>query len=138
MYRPDARIGTRLAGPFAGDNVYSSTGAGETKTISVKRGKKATLYADFQNDSLFPDDLTVHGTGAARGFSISYFNGTGDVTAKVKAGTWDTLVIAPGRHLTLKVVIKVAASSRSKATFLVTVKSFHGELDAVKVIVNAK
>ena len=98
MRRPDARIGTLAAGPFTGNNVYSATGAGESKTVSVVRGKKGTLYADIQNDGLVADALKVKGTGAATGFTVSYFRGTTNVTAAVKAGTFSTGSLAPRRE----------------------------------------
>ena len=77
-------------GPFAGDDVYSATAAGETKTISVARGQAGTLYVSIQNDGLFADAFKIKGTGAARGFTVSYFKGTTNVTAKVEAGTFST------------------------------------------------
>lgn len=137
LLRPDARIGTHLAGPFAGNNVYSASGAGEAKTISVPRGHRGTLYADVQNDGLFTDTFKVHGTGAARGFTVSYFKGTTNVTAQVAAGTFSTGSLAPGAHVTLKVVVKVAASSANTGTFLVKATSPGPPADSVKVIVKA-
>lgn len=137
LLRPDARIGTHPAGPFAGNNVYSATAAGESKTISVGRGHTGTFYADIQNDGLFADTFKVHGTGTASGFTVSYFKGTTNVTAQVNAGTYSTGSLAPGAHVTLKVVVKVAASSASSGKFLVKATSPGTPPDAVKAIVKA-
>ena len=111
IQRPDARIGTAAAGPFAGNNVYSATGAGEGKTISVSRGHSGTLYVDIQNDGLSADTLKVTGPGGAQGFTVTYFHGATNVTSQVRAGTYSTGSLAPGAHVTIKVVIKVASGS---------------------------
>jgi hypothetical protein len=138
IQRPDARIGTAAAGPFTGNNVYSASGAGESKTISVQRGHSGTLYADIQNDGLSTDTLKVTGPGGAQGFTLTYFQGATNVTSQVLAGTWSTGSLAPGAHVTLKVVIKVAAGSANSGTFLVSARSLPGvPVDAVKAIVNA-
>jgi len=138
ILRPDARIGTAAAGPFVGNNVYSAAGAGEAKTISVQRGHSGTLFADIQNDGLMADTLKVTGPGGAHGFTLTYFHGATNVTSQVLAGTFSTGSLAPGAHLTLKVVIRVAAGSANSGTFLITARSQPGApVDAVKAIVNA-
>jgi hypothetical protein len=138
IQRPDARIGTRAAGPFVGNNVYNAAGAGEGKTISVHRGHSGTLYADIQNDGLSADTLKVTGPGGAQGFTLTYFHGATNVTSQVLSGTYSTGNLAPGAHVTIKVVIKVALGSANSGTFLITARSQPGvPVDAVKAIVNA-
>lgn len=138
ILRPDARIGTAAAGPFVGNNVYGAAGAGEAKTISVQRGHSGTLYADIQNDGLAAAAFKVTGPGGAHGFTLTYFHGATNVTWQVLAGTYSTGSLAPGAHLTLKVVIKVAAGSANSGTFLISARSQPGApVDAVKAIVNA-
>jgi hypothetical protein len=138
ILRPDARIGTAAAGPFSGNNVYSASGAGEAKTISVQRGHSGTLYVDIQNDGLTADTLKVTGPSGVQGFTLTYFHGATNVTSQVLAGTYSTGSLAPAAHLTLKVVIKVAAGSANSGTFLITARSQPGApVDAVKAIVNA-
>jgi hypothetical protein len=138
ILRPDARIGVAAAGPFVGNNVYSSTGVGESKAIGVPRGMSGTLYADIQNDGLVADTFLVHGTGTASGFSVAYFTGTTNVTTQVKAGTFSTGRLAPGAHRTIRVVVKVAATSAASATFLIRATSAPGtQPDAVKAVVKA-
>jgi hypothetical protein len=138
IQRPDARIGTAAAGPFIGNNVYSAAGSGEAKTISVQRGHSGTLYGDIQNDGLSADTLKVTGPAGAQGFTLTYFRGATNVTSQVLAGTWSTGSLAPAAHVTLKVVIKVAAGSANSGTFLISARSQPGvPVDAVKAIVNA-
>jgi hypothetical protein len=138
IQRPDARIGTAASGPFLGNNVYSASGAGEAKAISVVRGHSGTLYVDIQNDGLAADTLKVTGPGGAQGFTLHYFHGTTDVTSQVLAGTYSTGSLARGAHLTLRVVIHVAAGSAASGTFLISARSQPGvPVDAVKAIVDA-
>jgi hypothetical protein len=138
MERPDARIGTSAAGPFIGNNIYSATAAGERKTISVARGAKGTFFVDVQNDGKLPDTLRLIGTGGATGFTVSYYSGLTNVTAAVLAGTFVTPTLAPGARFSLKVVVKLAATTASTATFLIKASSRPGvPVDAVKATVNA-
>ena len=138
ILRPDARIGTAVAGPFVGNNVYSPIGTGETKAISVKRGHSGTLYVNVQNDGLFTDNLKVTGPGGAHGLTVSYFHGATNVTSQVHAGTFSTGDISPSGNVTLKVVVKVAAGSASSITILLRARSLPwAQVDAVIAIVNA-
>jgi hypothetical protein len=138
ILRPDARIGTSAAGPFSGNNVYSPTGAGESKTISVARGHSGTLFLNFQSDGLLADTLTITGTGTAHGFTVTYFRGATNVTSQVKNGTYSTGSLAPGGSSTLKMVVKLSASSANVGSFLIKAKSLPGTSpDAVKATVKA-
>ena len=138
MQRPDARIGTSAAGPFIGNNIYSATAARERKTISVARGAKGTFFVDVQNDGKLPDALRLIGTGGATGFTVKYYSGPTNVTAAVLAGTFTTPRLAPGARFSLKLVVKLAATTASTATFLIKASSRPGvPVDAVKATVNA-
>ncbi|MDX6481135.1 MAG: hypothetical protein QOG85_1645 [Gaiellaceae bacterium] len=139
ILRPDARIGAAAAGPFAGNNVYNAAGTNEGKTISVARGDSGTLYVDIQNDGLSADTLKLTGPGGAHGFTLSYFQGSTNVTSQVLAGTYSTASLTPGAHVTIRVLIKVASGSAASGTFLISARSAPGvPVDAVKAIVNAK
>jgi hypothetical protein len=138
LLRPDARVGTAAAGPFTGNNVYSSNGVGENKTFNVHRGHSGTLYVDFQNDGLTADSLKVTGPSGANGFNLHYFHGATNVTSQVLAGTYSTGSLAIGAHVTLRVVVAVSTNSDPSSTFLISARTAPGvPIDAVKVIVNA-
>jgi hypothetical protein len=136
--RPDAQIGPDAAGPFLGNNVYSSTANGESKTISVPRGHVGTVFLKIQSDGLRNDTLEVKGTGSAQGFAVHYFSGSTNVTTEVLDGTFSTGSLAPGASTTLRMNVAVASSSASNGTFLVAARSSSGiPRDAVKAIVHA-
>ncbi len=136
---PDARIGLASAGPFTGNGIYSPTAVGESRSRFVTRGKTGTFYVNFQNDGLVAAAFKIKGTGGARGITVRYYRGGTNVTTAVKAGTYSTGSIAARGSLTLRVVVAVAASSASSASFLVKATSVAGTpADSVKAIVRAR
>jgi hypothetical protein len=138
LLRPDARVGTDAGGPFTGNNIYSATGSGESKSISVKRGHSGKLFVDVQNDGLTAASLAVTGPHGSHGFDLHYFQGASNVTAQVLSGTFSTGSLQPGAHLTLKVVIDVAHGSDNSGTFVVTARSGSGiPVDGVRLKVDA-
>ena len=111
---PDARIGVASAGPFTGNGVYSPTGVGESRTITVTHRKTATFYVNIQNDGLVAAAYTIKGTGGAKGITVRYFRGATNVTTAVKAGTYSTGAIAARGSVTIKMVVTVAAVEREQ------------------------
>lgn len=139
ILRPDARIGTSASGPFTGNNVYSASGSGETRTISIRRGHTDHLFVDLQNDGLTADALKVTGPDGSQGFRLKYFLGGSDVTSHVVHGNFSTGNLPPGGHLTLKVVVKVGHASAGSGTFVITARSGPGiPTDAVRAKVDAR
>ena len=105
----------------------------------MARGSSGTLFVSIQDDGLLDDTFTVLGTGAANGFTVTYFRGSTNVTGQVRAGTFSTGNLAPGGSTTLKMVVKLSATSANSGTFPVTAKAGPGTpADAVKAIVKAK
>ncbi len=91
---PDSMIGGTRTGHFAGNGVYSSTGAGEVRTLTIKRGKSEICYLKIQNDGLVAATFAIKATGGANGIKARYFQGTNNVTPGVDAGTYSTGSIA--------------------------------------------
>ena len=136
--RPDARIGTHAGGPFLGNDVYSTGGPSQNKTISVARGHTGVLFVSVQNDGLVADTLKVTGNAGAHGFHVRYFQGSHNVTSQVVTGTFSTGSLAPQAQVKLKVVIKVSPGSDSSATFVIAPRSPGGLVDVVRAKVHAK
>jgi hypothetical protein len=135
---PDASIGGTTTGHFVGGNVYSSTGAGEVRSMHVNRGHTGSAFMQIQNDGLVPASFQLKGTGAAQGFAVHYFAGASNITADVLAGTYSTPIIAPRSHVLLRMNVSVAHSSAATATFIATYRSTSGTPhDAVRAVVHA-
>jgi hypothetical protein len=138
LRQPDASIGGHAAGPFTGNGVYSSTGAGESRMATIARGKSRTFYAKIQNDGLVPASFTITGAGGANGIATSYHRGASNITASVRAGTYSTGLIPARSAVLLKMVVTVANSSAMSATFVVSARSQTGTTpDGVRAIVHA-
>jgi hypothetical protein len=138
LTQPDARIGRREAGPFIGNNVYSPTGVGESRAVSIRRGHKATVFVSIENDGLVAAAYTVKGTGAARGITVQYHRGATNITAGVRAGTYSSGAIAAGNSVVLRMDVTAAKTSAATATFLVRLASIAGTTpDAVRAVVTA-
>jgi hypothetical protein len=135
---PDASTGATAAGHFAGDNVYSSTGAGEVRDARVKRGGRVTSYVKIQNDGLVAASFDIRGTGGAHGITARYFRGRTNITTEVQAGIYSTASLAPRASVVLRVVVRAGTSSAARATFLTTARSQAGTpRDAVRLVAKA-
>ena len=138
--QPDAYI-LALGGTagVAGTGIYSATASGESKSLTVARGKKGTFYLKFRNDGLVSDSYLLHATGSARGYSTTYTTVAGSsVTSQIKAGTYTTGALLPGGILTVRLVVNVAKSAGNSASFLIKATQNGVPADAVKAIVKAK
>ena len=136
---PDAAIGD-FSGNYVGTNIYGAASAGQTKTISIERGKNSYFPVLIRNDGLLPAAFTLKGTGAANGYTVTYINydDGADITADVRNGTFSTGTLARGQSFALKMIVKLSASAANSGAFQVTAKSTAGTpSDSVKGIVNA-
>ncbi len=137
--RPDGRV--RLGtGAYRGDNVYNTTGAGQTRTGSAPYGHSISFGVSIQNDGTDPDLFLVKATGAAEsGYRVRYFSGSTNITKAVVAGTFKTATVATGSSalITAKVNVKSTAASGSSVTRLVTLTSVSdgARKDAVAFVV---
>ncbi|HUR15709.1 MAG TPA: hypothetical protein VMZ33_00360 [Candidatus Limnocylindrales bacterium] len=119
-YLPDAQIdGT-------GNNVHNSTGADQTRSARVRPGSAFTFNVLLQNDGIKPDTLRLSAEDVASpGFTVTYRQGTTDITAAVLAGTYESPLIGPGDAFLVRAKVSVAgdAPAASGITRLVTATS---------------
>ena len=136
---PDAEIGI-FSGNYVGNDVYSTTAAGQTKTMSIARGSSQYFPVLIQNDGLLPASFKLEGTGAAADYTVTYINyGNGsNVTAEVRKGSFSTGTLAPGASFAMKMIVKLSATAAAGGTFVVSASSTAGTSpDVVKGIVRA-
>ncbi len=95
---------------YSGDDVYNSTGNGQTVLAKTKRGRLATFQMKVQNDGTGSDTITVDGCASSKGFVVSYSDGVNPITAEVTGGTYSVAGLGPGDEVTLSMSIKVARS----------------------------
>lgn len=123
--RPDGRIKRGSTGSYVGNDVYNTTGAGQTRTGSAVRGGTVTYFVSAQNDAPFADALRLRGTASTSRFRVKYTTGGNGITNSVTAGTYTTPVLAPGATFTVKVEVTVlgAAPVGSSLDATVVIKS---------------
>ncbi len=126
--RPDATVKLAADATALGNNVYNTTGAGQTRAVTTARGTSKTLVVRVGNDGLTTDGFNVRGPGSAGGFTVKYLkgaSGTTDVTAAVVAGTYHMSKVVPDRSAVLRLVVTVAAGTPpgTVGSWLVTAKS---------------
>lgn len=109
--QPDAKIRRSSDAGYVGNDVYNTTGTGQGRSSSNRRGTTATFFVQVQNDGPSPDQFTLRGSAAASGFTVRYLAGATDVTALVVAGAFSTGPVAPGASFTLKVQVAVGGST---------------------------
>jgi hypothetical protein len=113
-HQPDGRIGTSSkVAKMIGDNIYNSTGKGESKSGKVKLGKSKAFYVSVQNDGNATDTIALKGSKASKGFVVKYFAGKKDVTKQVIQGTYQFQNLAVGGAApSIKVVVKVKTTAK--------------------------
>ena len=109
-YQPDGQIGFG-AGFMQGNGRYDRYAITQLASTRVARGKSKTCLVFVQNDGQLTDTIRVQATAIGGNFTVRYYDGIVDVTAKALAGTLKFRNLAPGRKHVLKVVIRARGSA---------------------------
>lgn len=110
-YQPDGLISLARNRLYAGNDIYNTTGANQTKEATVKAGNARTFFIRGQNDGDARDAFKVKGCEPSTGFKVTYLaglTGTNDITQEVLAGTYKLRRVIPGARKTFRVVIRAA------------------------------
>jgi hypothetical protein len=136
-HQPDASLKGPKDSGFEGDDVYNTTGEGQSARSRAWTGISRSFDVRVQNDGAVSDPLTVGGCGSTTGFEVHYSDGGVDVTSAVVDGTFATEALAPGSAKTIRVTIDVkhAAVLGSVKTCALTTSSVGntGRKDVVKI-----
>jgi hypothetical protein len=103
--QPDALISTSAATGFVGDNIYNSTGAGQTATLNALRGQVRNFFVRVVNDGNETNTIAIRGSAAAAGSTVAYFAGSTDVTATMRSATGLRVTLAPAAARLIRVRI---------------------------------
>ena len=108
-----------------GDDVYNTTGEGQTATAAVSRGGSATFTVRAQNDANTTQDLLLHGTASTDRFRVTYRQAGSGVTNAVTAGAFVLSAVPPGatRDLTVTVTARSGAPAGAKVKVKVSTSS---------------
>lgn len=111
--QPDAWIGLGPASGFIGDNVYNTSGVGQTKQLERRRGAKGVFYVRVYNDGSAANTVRIRGAVSPIGATVAYFIGTSstNVTTAVQSpGGW-AVSLAPGAYRMVRVEILVGPTA---------------------------
>jgi hypothetical protein len=126
-------------GPFVGNNIYNTSGAGQTATVknygplAEVEGAYYTFDISIQNDGSRADRFKVKATGTGTtGWTVTYSGGATNITAAVVAGAYQTPSLAPGAAYLIRA--KITIITGDNMTRLVTIRSVADptKIDAVK------
>jgi len=93
--QPDALVSTRPSAGYVGENIYNKTGAGQTRTLSARRGQKRVFYVRVYNDGTVPNAITVRGSASPPRSTVRYFRGSTNVTAAMRSTAGLTFQVQP-------------------------------------------
>lgn len=138
----DNLVRVRGGGSFIGQNIYNLDGAGQMATATAALNKTVVFDVMIENDGTNIDQFTMRGPGTSSGVKITYTDGSGDITAAVKAGTYTTPEIDPvlgpdtGRPNSWTIKVRMTGKTNGRHIALITSRSVadpaDGAADAVK------
>ena len=139
-YQPDGQIAKSKSGPYAGNDIYNTTGLNQTTKAKIAAGSAVSFYIHVQNDGSVSDSFTLKGIGSGSGFVVHYFKGTTDITTAVVAGSYSTTSVATTAtasfRITLKAKSSVRAGSKKTVRLIATSVGDGTRQDAVKAVVS--
>jgi hypothetical protein len=137
--QPDALISTTLAGGYVGNNIFNTTGANQTKTVTGRRTQTRAFYVRVGNDGNVTNIFRLSGSAAGTGSTVKYFSGATNITTAIRSTTGYATTLAPGATKTFKVTITISGRARigsTKAAILRAAWTGDGiRTDAVKAAV---
>ncbi len=110
----DGEIRLKKKSAWMGDGIYNGTGASQTITREIRRGKKKTFDLRVGNDGPVSGTFVVRGDPAPAGFAVRWLQGSKkgpDITAAVLGGGFDLGTLAPGDQATLVLEIRALSAA---------------------------
>ncbi len=142
LRRPDGRIRIGTTGATVGDDLYNTTGVGQTRTTRATRGTVVTHYVTVENDGTHPEAFRVRGQPSTANYQVRYVTTGVDISVKARTGTYFTPELDPGEIRTIKVLVTVGAQAPvgSQVSRLVTTTSISEplEVDVVRLVVKRR
>lgn len=137
--RPDGHIRRAAVPRFAGDGVYSPSGAGQTHAARVGPRGRTVFFVRVQNDGLVANRFRIRGQGSDPTWTVRYLDGARDVTGAVATGTFAVDDLAPGASRVLRVIVRPTAradrGSRRDVTVTVSAATQPGVSDTVRAVI---
>ena len=140
--QPDLRIKAGLTGAFVGDDVYNTTGADQTRRLTVRPATTATFVVWVQDDARVSDVLRLRGTTASSAFRVRYSVDGAGRTAAIGAGTYLTPTLEPGATHAVRIDVTAGANAHAgdalDATLTATSTTDTARKDRVRFVTNVR
>ena len=97
---------------YIGDEVFSTTGVGQTCALDVVLGKTATYHVKVYNDGNMTQPIQIIGTAGNSKWAVQYvdYSTSADITASVTGAGWQTQSVKPGAYWRGRVLVTPNAS----------------------------
>ncbi len=137
--RPDAMIRGAAATHFVGNNVYNTTGSGQSTTVTAQPGRIRGFYVRIYNDGSVRNTFVIKGSAALSRSTVYYLVGRTNVTKAMRSAAGYSVSLAPGAYVQIlaRVVLDqhaVVGTSKS-ATVSATWRGDGVRTDVVKGVV---
>jgi hypothetical protein len=109
--RPDALISTSANTGYIGSNIYNSTGAHQTKTLSARRGQARTFWVRIYNDGNTWSRFTIRASAAGPGSTVRFYWYDTNITKALRSSRGWIQEIWRG-YVQFRMRITVAPSAR--------------------------
>lgn len=110
--RPDLSARPSNVTSYTGMGIYNLDGTGQTVSLAVAKGVKASYYIHAQNNGTAADTLKMTGTPAPAGWAVDYVDYATStvITSAVTGAGWSTALLKPGAIVTLAVYVTPGAT----------------------------
>lgn len=118
VYKPDEMV-SRETRDSKGDNIYNTDASGQTVMAKVSSGKGDYFFVDTQNDGSGIDSIVVTGCHGGGKFTVTYKDGSTDVTPQVTGSgyTYSSLGVGALAPNPIKITIKSKATAKAGDKF---------------------
>ncbi len=121
--RPDLLVSAASNTAYVGNNVYNTTGAGQTRSLTGRRTQTRTFYVRVSNDGNVRNTFAVRGSAARSGSTVRFYSGTTDITSALRSTAGWRVTLAPAAYRTVTVRIKVLPGAVIGSTKQTSVKA---------------
>lgn len=121
--QPDGSISTAKSSGYVGNNLYNTTGERQTKATKARRTQVRTFFVRVGNDGNVTNTITVKGSAAKAGSTVTYLSGTTNVTRAMRSTAGWRVKLTRGGHRVVTVRVAVTRKARIGAVLPATVRA---------------
>ena len=137
--QPDAQIRKLNSRQYLGDGVHNAKGKHQTVKTVVHKGDKRKFKVRVYNDKKTRGIFSAHGLSSGKGLRVRYFSRGHNVTAQMTSAPGLLFSRGSGKHLTIKVKVKVLHSAAKKSRKFAKVTAYglgsgFDRVDAVRAV----